>query len=130
MQTSKAKQRHRQAGARSSQSFSALKQRQLLFLLTRQLAEAQFARGDRILSDRLWQEVAALELDPERIVNLLYGVADHGDIRELETVDQLYLDSLNSPRRGWWATPFRDLTVKAISGWHRSAPPAAFPAHP
>ena len=134
MQTTKTKGRHRQVAARSSLPFPALKQRQLLFLLTRQLAEAQFVRGDRALSERLWQEAAALELDPDRIVNLLYGVADHGDVRDMETVDGRYLEALNTEpmkeRASWWASPFGGFRGKAPSVWHRSAPPAGSLARP
>jgi hypothetical protein len=125
----------RQTGTRSSLPFSALKQRQLLFLLTRQLAEAQFARGDRALSERLWQEAAALELDPDRIVNLLYGVDDHRDQEALERLDEHYLHTLSGEarqeRRTWWASsPFPGFRGKGPSVWHRSAPAAGLPAHP
>jgi len=71
-------------------SFSAFKERQLVFALTRQLAEAQFVQADRRRSERLWQEAAAEEMDPERIVALLYGVEDHGDEEQMEAVDRPY----------------------------------------
>lgn len=71
-------------------SFADFKERQLVFQLTRQLAEAQFARGDRRRSERLWQEAAAEGMDPERIIALLYGVDDHDDSTELEVLDRPY----------------------------------------
>ncbi|WP_216923472.1 hypothetical protein [Synechococcus sp. CCAP 1479/9] len=71
-------------------SFSAFKERQLVFALTRQLADAQFRRGDRSLSERLWQEAAAEAMDAERITGLLYGVHDHDDPAAMEAVDRLY----------------------------------------
>jgi len=64
------------------------KQRQLLFGLTRQLAEAQFIRGDRQRTERLWQEAAAEDMDPERIIALLYGVDDHADTAAMDEVDR------------------------------------------
>lgn len=71
-------------------SFSAFKERQLVFALTRQLAEAQFRRGDPAGSERLWQEAAAEAMDAERITALLYGVHDHDDPEAMEAVDRPY----------------------------------------
>ncbi|KAF0652459.1 hypothetical protein L107_13593 [Cyanobium sp. Copco_Reservoir_LC18] len=71
-------------------SFSAFKERQLVFALTRQLADAQFRRGDRSRSERLWQEAAAEAMDAERITGLLYGVHDHEDEEAMEAVDRPY----------------------------------------
>ena len=103
-------------------SFGDLKDQQLVFLLVRQLAQAQFMDADRRLSQRLWNEVAALNLDPERITRLLYGGIDPNDRSALERLDD------NSPRvqgrvrQGW-------LGWGARGGGHRIAPPAAAPAH-
>lgn len=69
-------------------SFTEFKERQLVFALTRQLAEAQFVRSDCLGSDRLWQEAAAEDMDPDRIINLLYGVNDHGDTTAMEEADR------------------------------------------
>ncbi|MCP9838331.1 hypothetical protein KBY84_12590 [Cyanobium sp. N.Huapi 1H5] len=69
-------------------SFSAFKERQLVFALTRQLADAQFRRGDRSQSERLWQEAAAEAMDAERIIALLFGVHDHDDPAAMEAVDR------------------------------------------
>jgi hypothetical protein len=71
-------------------SFSAFKERQLVFALTRDLADAQFRRGDRSRSERLWREAAAEAMDAERITGLLYGVHDHDDLAAMEAVDRPY----------------------------------------
>ena len=110
----------------------ARKEQQLVFLLARQLVEAQIVRGDRARSERLWQEAAALELDPERITALLYGVGDHDDPREMEAVDRQQLSETTSGHppvlfrwRRWSLAP----TAMRRGGGHRGAPPAAPRAH-
>lgn len=80
-------------------SFSAFKERQLVFALTRQLADAQFRRGDRSRSERLWQEAAAEAMDPERITRLLYGVHDHDDVAAMEAVDRPFRERQREARR-------------------------------
>ena len=109
-------------------SFAALKQRQLVFRLTRQLVEAQFLRADQNRTQRLWQEVAALDLDPDRIIHLLYGVADHADSAEMEAVDRRWRPGATPQRRGWWVSGMDRLMGKSGGVWHQSAPPAATPA--
>lgn len=105
--------------------FSALKERQLLFQLTRQLVQAQFVRADRVESERLWQEAAAEEMDPERITALLYGVADHDDTAAMEAIDRVYREERRLQARRWrWPA----LTRGRRAAGHRSAPPAALPA--
>lgn len=89
-------------------SFSAFKERQLLFALTRQLAKTQFLLADRSGSERLWQEAAAEEMDPERIVALLYGVADHDDEEQMEAVDRPYREQQRRAERQA-RSPFRRL---------------------
>jgi len=120
--------RHPREGEGEALSFSALKQRQLLFLLTRQLAEAQFQQADQARANWLWQEAADLELDPDRIITLLYGVADHADLQEMEAVDRRYRQPLIPPRRPWWTPTLGRFTRSASGVWHRSAPPASSPA--
>ncbi|MFN9644379.1 MAG: hypothetical protein ACK6BG_04490 [Cyanobacteriota bacterium] len=114
-------------GGRPVSGFAELKQRQLVFLLTRQLAEAQFARADQVRTHRLWQEVADLDLDPDRIIHLLYGVGDHADNMEMEAADQGWCAGLTPPRRRWWAPGPGRLMGKGGGVWPRSAPPAATP---
>jgi uncharacterized Zn finger protein (UPF0148 family) len=105
--------------------FTALKERQLLFQLTRQLVQAQFVRADRVESERLWQEAAAEEMDPERITALLYGVADHDDNAAMEAIDRVYREERRLQARRWrWPALNRGRHAAA----HRSAPPAALPA--
>ena len=47
-------------------TFAECKEQQLVFLLVRQLATAQFELASPQMTERLWQEVAALEIDPEQ----------------------------------------------------------------
>ncbi len=106
-------------------SFSACKEQQLVFLLVRQLADAQLRRGDRALAERLWQEVAALEIDPERITQLLYGGQDVQDRDALRALDERWRLCQRPQRRGWFSRP---------GGWsaaagRRAAPPAAPRVH-
>jgi hypothetical protein len=112
-------------------SFAELKERQLVFRLVRQLAEAQFQRGDRNASERLWQEAAALEIDPERIIDLLYAAADPSDNEEMERIDSAHRCS--RPRRGWgWLGRFGGPPVRppVRGAWHRTSPRARPQAHP
>ncbi len=105
--------------------FTALKERQLVFLLTRQLAEAQFRRGDRQASERLWQEVAALEIDPERITALLYSVDDLQDTAAMERIDSLSRRAPVQAAQGWLGRfGMGRLSWSRGDGAHRSAPPA------
>ena len=55
----------------SSPVVLANKEQQLVWLLVRQLGEAQSSPGGGERAERLWQEVAALEIDPDRVINLL-----------------------------------------------------------
>jgi len=58
------------------ESFQTLKERHLLALLVHQLAHAQFDQANQQLTHRLWEEVAALDLDPDRVMHLLYSGED------------------------------------------------------
>jgi hypothetical protein len=93
-----------------------------VFLLVRQLARAQFELADPALTQRLWQEVAALEIDPERITHLLYGGQDLEDRRQLAALDAAWRAQQGAARPGW----FRRLSPGA---WRRGAPPAAVRGH-
>jgi hypothetical protein len=105
-------------------SFSACKEQQLVFLLVRQLAHAQFALADRAMTQRLWQEVEALEIDPERIIRLLYGGHDVHDREALQVLDAQWRACQSPRRRGWFSRP-----VPPAAAGRRSAPPAAPRAH-
>jgi hypothetical protein len=112
-------------------SFAERKEQQLVLLLVRQLAAAQQEPAAAALRERLWQEVAALEIDPERITALLYGGHDVSDRQVLQTLDDAWR-RCSTPRRrgvGWWPGRHRGLRSQA-GGGHRSAPPAAARAHP
>jgi hypothetical protein len=104
-------------------SFTECKEQQLVFLLTRQLGAAQFEMANQAMTARLWQEVAALEIDPERITALLYGGHDINDREALRLLDEQWRGSHRPQRRGWFSR------VPAPAGGHRSAPPAALRAH-
>ncbi len=80
-------------------SFSAFKERQLVFALTRQLADAQFRRADGSRSERLWREAAAEAMDAERITGLLYGVHDHDDVAAMEAVDRPWRERQQEAQR-------------------------------
>lgn len=109
---------------------TARKEQQLVFLLTRQLVDAQIVRGDRERSQRLWQEVANLELDPDRITALMYGVSDHDDRQEMEALDRQQLSQATpSHRPFWFSWGRRDSTAWRRGGGRRGVPPAAPRAH-
>lgn len=108
----------------------ARKEQQLVFLLTRQLVDAQIVRADRERSQRLWQEVAALDLDPDRITALMYGVSNHDDHLEMERVDRAQRDLSPSHPPFWISWGRRALpTRQRRGGGLRNAPPAALRAH-
>ena len=117
------------AGRAAELSFGDLKERQLVFLLARQLAEAQFVRADRAATERLWQEVAALEIDPERIIALLYEAPDLGDSEAMERIDRDHRCSTAPRGLGWLgglAGP--EVRPRSRGAWHRTAPRATPPA--
>jgi hypothetical protein len=86
----------------TSSAFSARKQQALVVLLSQQLMETQFVRADHSGSARLWQEVAALEIDGERIVNLLYAGIDVSDRAALNAEDDAWIaNHRDLPQRRW-----------------------------
>jgi hypothetical protein len=105
-------------------SFSDCKEQQLVFLLVRQLASAQFSLANQAMTQRLWQEVAALEIDPERITRLLYGGHDVHDREALQLLDAQWRACQRPQRRGWFSRP-----AAMGAGGRRSAPPTAPRAH-
>ncbi|MDM7937246.1 MAG: hypothetical protein QUV06_07305 [Cyanobium sp. CZS 48M] len=134
---------HREGCARSGgrpraplpSSFAEVKQQQLVFTLVSQLAEAQFVRADRELTRRLWQEVAALEIDPERVTALLYGGQACDDRQALMELDASWSEPVAvEPRRGfrwgWGGSAPRQGSLSSLphAGGRRSAPPATPPA--
>ena len=87
---------------RSRERFTASTQQALVLLLTQQLADAQIRRADARNSKRLWQEVAALDIDPERITALLYSGLDVDNREALRQEDDAWLNQrCQRPQRGW-----------------------------
>jgi hypothetical protein len=105
-------------------TFAECKEQQLVFLLVRQLAAAQFELANQPMTDRLWQEVAALEIDPERITALLYGGQDVSDRASLRVLDEQWRAGHRPQRFGWFRRP-----APTAVGVRRGAPPAAPRAH-
>ena len=78
------------APVQTSESYEILKERHLVAQLAQQLAEAQFAHADESRSRRLWDEVAALDIDPDRVLHLLYGGNDLDDEAALCAEDRSF----------------------------------------
>ncbi|MEY3462423.1 MAG: hypothetical protein RLZZ468_201 [Cyanobacteriota bacterium] len=115
----------------SSPAALAEKERQLVWLLVRQLGEAQASPAGQARAERLWQEVAALEIDPERVIALLYGGHDLEDRAVLASLDPGPSHApahRPAPNRVWGRAGLR--AQPARGGGRRSAPPAVAPAHP
>ena len=73
--------------------FIEAKNQEKVFSLTRELINAQFELGDDELTNRLWEEVANLNIDPERIINLMYKCDSHDDFAAMVDKDSKYLES-------------------------------------
>ena len=86
----------------TSAAFSARKQQALVLLLAQQLIEAQFQRADRPGSERLWQEAAALEIDPERIVHLMYSGIEGCDRPALIAEDDAWIHRTTQASQRRW----------------------------
>ena len=104
-------------------SFAECKEQQLVFLLVRQLSAAQFDLANPEMTRRLWQEVAALEIDPERVTALLYGGQDVNDRYALGLLDAQWSARHRPQRRHWFSRPSLPGAAR------RTAPPAALRAH-
>jgi hypothetical protein len=76
------------------------KEEELVLLLVRQLAEAQFVRADEAASRRLWSEVAQLGFEPERVIQLLYSGHDPGDREGLRRLDRAFMARRQAERQG------------------------------
>ncbi len=73
--------------------FIEAKNQEKVFSLTRELINAQFELCDDELTNRLWEEVANLNIDPERIINLMYKCDSHDDFAAMVDKDSKYLES-------------------------------------
>ena len=87
------------------EGLDALKERQLVFNLVRQLAQAQFVLADRQHSEALWQEAAAMNLDPDRIIRLLYGCHDYEDVQAMEAIDRVWRQEARQGLKKAWRRP-------------------------
>ena len=73
--------------------FQETKNEEKIYALTRELVNAQFQLCDDELTNRLWEEVADLNLDPERIINLMYKCHSHDNFTDMFDIDSQYLTS-------------------------------------
>lgn len=112
----------RVSGGLSRDPFTACKQQALVVLLAQQLVDAQIRRADRVGSERLWQEVAALEIDPERITALMYGGEDPDDRQALRLQDGRWLAARAGSQPSGWS--IRTLTMARPWQPGRSLSPA------
>ena len=62
-----------------------------VFSLARELINAQFHLANDELSRKLWNEVAALKIDPHRIINLMYRCYLSEDNKSILEADLDYL---------------------------------------
>ena len=65
--------------------------RQAYLAVARDLAEAQFQRGDAELAKRLWEEVGDRGMDVDRITHLLYGCWFQDDAEAMREADEEFL---------------------------------------
>ena len=103
-------------------TFAECKEQQLVFLLVRQLAAAQFELANPQMSQRLWDEVNALEIDPERITSLLYGGQDVNDREVLRPLDDQWRRHHPPRSHGWFRRP-------VVAGGRQSVRPTGLRAH-
>ncbi len=73
--------------------FQETRNEEKIYALTRELVNAQFQLCDDELTNRLWEEVADLNLDPERIINLMYKCHSHDNFTDMFDIDSQYLTS-------------------------------------
>ena len=73
--------------------FKGTKEQEKVYALTRELVNAQFQLCDDELTNRLWEEVGNLNIDPERIINLMYKCYSHDDFTAMIETDSKYLES-------------------------------------
>ena len=81
----------------TSTEFSSRKQQALVLLLSQQLMQAQFVQADQADGERLWREVALLNIPVDRILHLLYGGHDSGDRTELIEADNAWISRNTAP---------------------------------
>ena len=89
---------------RGSSTSQQRKEQQLVMRLCKDIARAQFVFANPKRSKRLWDEAAALEIEPDRLLNLLYGGVDLDDPADLITADNRYLSQRQGYRRSPWVS--------------------------
>ena len=89
---------------RSSSASQQRKEQQLVMRLCKDIARAQFVFANPKRSKRLWDEAAALEIEPDRLLHLLYGGVDLDDPADLIAADELYLSKRQGYRRSPWVS--------------------------
>ena len=87
---------------RGSSTSQQRKEQQLVMRLCKDIARAQFAFANPKRSKRLWDEAAALEIEPDRLLHLLYGGVDLDDPADVIAADEHYL----SQRQGYRLSPW------------------------
>lgn len=113
----------------SSAAALAAKEQALVWLLVRQLGEAQRSPAGQGQLEALWQEVAALTIDPERVITLLYGGHDLSDRIALAALDPGAGHPEGQAPQPWRGRLGLRRQQPDRGGGRRSAPPAAAPAH-
>lgn len=68
-------------------------QRNKVLKLASELVTAQFFLADNELCSRLWEEANSLDIDPQRIINLMYRDSLAEDYEDLIEADYRYLKS-------------------------------------
>ena len=74
----------------SSNKSYTTKKNNKVYSLARDLINAQFNLGNDRLSRKLWDEVAALKIDPHRIINLMYRCYLYEDYKSMLEADLDY----------------------------------------
>ena len=89
---------------RGSSTSQQRKEQQLVMRLCKDIARAQFVFANPKRSKRLWDEAAALEIEPDRLLHLLYGGVDLDDPADLIAADERYLSQRRGYRRSPWVS--------------------------
>ena len=89
---------------RGSSTSQQRKEQQLVMRLCKDIARAQFVFANPKRSKRLWDEAAALEIEPDRLLHLLYGGVDLDDPADLIAADERYLSQRQGYRRSPWVS--------------------------
>ena len=87
---------------RGSSTSQQRKEQQLVMRLCRDLARSQFVFANPKRTQRLWDEAAALEIEPDRLLHLLYGGIDLDNSADLIAADDLFMAQRLRYRRSPW----------------------------